>query len=153
MVKGEYPMHITIRSSIIQQDIAAIAELSTQLGYPTSIQTLFERLEKIHQDPRYHTLVVEHEHQVIGYAGLIEQMTWQFDQAILVIQAFVIHEKYRGKGIGKTLMNAIEVWAKKSNLYIMTLNSQHGSHRLIAHQFYQDLGFTKHSFGFKKVLD
>ena len=49
---------------------------------------------------------------MIGYAGFIQEYTWEFDGGYLRIQAFVIDQAHRGKGIGKQLKAAIEQISK-----------------------------------------
>lgn len=85
----------------LEQDLHAIHALTTQLGYSTTVENIQQRWQRIHQDANDLTLVVEHEQQVIGYAGLIQEYTWEFDGGYLRIQAFVVDQAHRGQGGGK----------------------------------------------------
>ena len=85
----------------LEQDFHAIHVLTTQLGYFTTVENIQQRWQRIHQDANDLTLVVEHEQQVIGYAGLIQEYTWEFDGGYLRIQAFVVDQAHRGQGGGK----------------------------------------------------
>ena len=51
-------------------DVAALANLMTELGYPTSVEDMKRRFEEISADPSYDTLVAEREGVVLGMAGL-----------------------------------------------------------------------------------
>lgn len=133
-------------------DLNILTELTTQLGYPIAAEKLKQRIEILQQDPKYTTLVAVYQNKIIGYAGLIQQFTWQDDGEILVIQAFVIDEKYRGKGFGKLLMQEIETIALNKNIMRITLNSGNRPERLDAHAFYKKQGFEVTSLGFKKIL-
>jgi N-acetylglutamate synthase-like GNAT family acetyltransferase len=51
-------------------DSGPIANLMTQLGYPTSETEMAARLLAILPDPGYHTCVAERDGKVVGMAGL-----------------------------------------------------------------------------------
>ncbi|WP_375293550.1 GNAT family N-acetyltransferase, partial [Escherichia coli] len=40
----------------------------------------------------------------MGYAGLIQEYTWEFDGGYLRIQAFVVDQAHRGQGVGKSFI-------------------------------------------------
>ena len=144
--------HLNIRPAHLTHDLEALKNLTEQLGYLTTSEQLQQRIETLQQDPKYTTWVAEYQNQIIGYVGLIQQFTWQFDGEILVIQAFVIDEKYRGKGFGKLLLQEIEKIAQNKNITSITLNSGNRPERLDAHEFYKKQGFEVTSLGFKKIL-
>lgn len=143
---------LNIRPAHLTRDLEALTHLTAQLGYPTPPEQLKQRIETLQQDAKYTTWVAEYQNQIIGYLGLIEQFTWQFDGEALVIQAFVIDEKYRGKGFGKLFLQEIENIALAKNITSMSLNSGNRPERLDAHEFYKKVGFQVTSLGFKKML-
>ncbi|WP_257218904.1 GNAT family N-acetyltransferase [Acinetobacter sp. YH12244] len=98
-------------------------------------------------------MVIEQDSHVIGYAGFIQEYTWEFDGGYLRIQAFVIDQAHRGKGIGKQLMAVIEQIAKEQGFKMIQLNSGNREERYPAHAFYQGLGFDSYSIGFRKHLE
>ena len=51
-------------------DVEALANLMTELGYPTSSEQMSRRFEAISDDPSYATLVAEREGKVLGMVGL-----------------------------------------------------------------------------------
>ena len=57
------------------EDVGALANLMTELGYPSSIEDMGRRFEGISADPSYETLVAEREGVVLGMAGLPEFCT------------------------------------------------------------------------------
>ena len=144
--------NLQIRPLNIEHDYIALTALTQQLGYAMQALTFKERLELIHQDQKYSTWVAEYDQKIVGYVGLIEQYTWQFDSEILVIQAFVIDEKYRGQGLGKFLLKEIENIALNKNITSIRLNSGNRPERFAAHEFYKKQGYSIYSLGFKKVL-
>lgn len=143
---------LNIRPAHLTDDLEALSHLTTQLGYPNPPEQLKQRIETLQQDPKYTTWIAEYQNQIIGYVGLIEQFTWQFDGVVLVIQAFVIDETYRGKGLGKLFLQEIEKIAFNKNITSITLNSGNRPERFDAHEFYKKIGFQVTSLGFKKIL-
>ncbi len=146
-------MTFHIRPLALEQDLNNIHQLTAQLGYPSTLENIQQRWQQIHQNPHYHTLVIDHDATVIGYAGFIEQYSWEFDGGFLRIQAFVIHEDYRGQGLGKKLMDAVEQQARQHGFKRIMLNSGNRIERYPAHAFYQRLGFDAYSLGFSKLLN
>ncbi|WP_180012762.1 GNAT family N-acetyltransferase [Acinetobacter sp. YH16031] len=146
-------MTYLIRQLDLEKDLYDVHQLTIQLGYPSTLKSIKQRWERIHQDSHYQTLVIEQDSHVIGYAGFIQEYTWEFDGGYLRIQAFVIDQAYRGKGIGKQLMAAIEQIAKEQGFKMIQLNSGNREERYPAHAFYQGLGFDSYSIGFRKNLE
>lgn len=77
--------------------------------------------------------------KVIGMAtlALIVIPTGKFGR----IEDVVVHDKYRGQGIGKTLTKRLIEEAKRLNLERIDLTSRPS--RKEANRLYQDLGFSK----------
>lgn len=142
-----------IRPANIDNDLSALIELTRQLGYSIEPTLFRQRLNAIHLDAKYTTLVAEYNQKIIAYSGLIEQFTWQTDAQVLIIQAFVIDQNFRAQGFGKLFLDRIEAFALEKNITTLFLNSGIRPDRDNAHQFYQHLGFQKYSYGFKKSLD
>lgn len=145
-------MFLNIRKANTQQDCEAIAQLTTQLGYPTSSQSVVQRLNQIDSAKNYHTLVIENETSVIAYTGFIELFSWEHDLTFIQVQVFVVDQAYRANSIGSTLMQAIEQFAYEKKIKTIKLNSGNRAEREAAHVFYQKIGFEKISSGFQKKL-
>ncbi len=54
----------------VQDDIAELARLITELGYPTSPTEMRGRLHAIRSDPDYHTLVAQADDGLAGLVGV-----------------------------------------------------------------------------------
>lgn len=145
-------MQVYIRPLQLSTDLKDIHRLTQQLGYKMSLERIQEHWQLIHLDPHYQTLVIASEMRVIGYAGLIKQYSWEFEDGFFRIQAFIIDEQYRGHGLGKMLMQTIEKMAIKQGLKRILLNSGDRPERYAAHAFYKNLGFEAYSLGFTKYL-
>jgi hypothetical protein len=53
-----------------ERDVEALANLMTELGYPSTVEEMGRRLARIYADPSYATLVVERDGLVVGMAGV-----------------------------------------------------------------------------------
>ena len=146
-------MTYLIRQLDLEKDLHDVYQLTIQLGYPSTLENIEQRWEYLHQDSHYQTLIIEQDLHMIGYADFIQEYTWEFDGGYLRIQAFVIDQAHRGKGIGKQLMAAIEQIAKEQGFKMIQLNSGNREERHPAHAFYQGLGFDTYSIGFRKHLE
>lgn len=123
-----------------------------QLGYPTTEQQMTGRLQALAAHPSYHTLVAEMDGHVVGMAGLCQSLFYEHDGCYVRIQAFVVDDHYRRKGIGQKLLEAIECWAVEQGASALVLNSGNREERNAAHQFYKQQGFVGKSTGFSKQL-
>lgn len=146
-------MTYLIRQLDLKKDLYDVHQLTIQLGYPSTLKNIKQRWERIHQDSHYQTLVIEQDSHVIGYAGFIQEYTWEFDGGYLRIQVFVIDQDHCGKRVGKQLMAAIEQIAKEQGFKMIQVNSGNREERYPAHAFYQGLGFDSYSIGFRKLLE
>lgn len=98
-----------------------------------------------------HFYIVAHSGpQIVGYCSLmVKHNLWQ--QGLLGnVNEMVVEENYRGKGIGKKLMERIIQIAREQNCKCLELESSF--HREKAHAFYEELGFDKRAYLFTKIL-
>ena len=65
------------------------------------------------------------------------------------VENVVTDEKYRGKGIGRGMFEAIETWGREKECHYCILVS--GLQRTGAHKFYDAIGYSEVK-GFKKYL-
>ena len=68
----------------------------------------------------------------------------------MLVENVVVLSEFRGKGIGKLLMNSLEEFGQEHNCNYVVLVS--GSQRSEAHKFYQSIGYELQA-GFKKRFD
>ena len=145
-------MAFVFRPLVLAQDLAAICQLTAQLGYPADSNQIYQRFARIQQEPNYDCYVMQYHQKVIAYIGLIEQWSWQADQPQLLIQAFVVDAAYRAQGIGRLMLQKVEQIAAERHIQVIKLYSGNRPERMAAHQFYQNQGFIIESLGFKKIL-
>jgi len=83
-------------------------------------------------------LVVESNHQLVGYMSMIKQFsTWDLAW-YLYLDCLYLEQAARGHGIGKELMNKLRAYAKENQL--KTIQWQTPVENLAAINFYQQLG-------------
>lgn len=133
-------MEIEIRSAI-QADEEVVANLAGQLGYPSSVQDIRERLFQILIDGDQAVFVAESaDKQVVGWVHV-------FKAQRLIIEPFVeiggliVSEGQRGSGVGKALLEAAETWAHGCGLTSIRVRSN--VIREGAHRFYELLGYRR----------
>ena len=132
-------------------DAVALADLMTQLGYPTRAAEMAMRLEAILQDPHYRAFVAMIGGTVCGMIGTCCLKSFEHNNVGGRILALVVSEKYRGRGIGKGLLEAAESDFISRNVRRIALNTR--LTREQAHQFYEQLGYTRNGFRFVKELE
>lgn len=136
--------------NINENDFGAITELFKELGYPSSIGKISDRLKKINESSSYKSLVVEVERKVVGFIGLCKFYAYEYDGEYVKIAALIVNGQHRGKGIGAKLIEAAEKWAVDEGAVGITLNSR--INRKEAHEFYKSKGYATKGYSFSKVL-
>lgn len=134
----------------ITEDLVAIAELIDELGYPTTLDKISDRFNKIVKDNHYKTLIAEINGDVVGFIGLCKLLAYEESGCYVRIIALVVSEQYRNYGVGTKLINSAERWAGCEGAFAITLDS--GIDRKNAHAFYNNRGYKIKDYGFVKML-
>ncbi|MEV4626813.1 GNAT family N-acetyltransferase [Micromonospora sp. NPDC049523] len=131
-------MAIRIRP-VRRQDVARLAALLDQLGYPTDDAAVHERLTYWSNDEASVLLGADDDGRLIGVAALhvcpMLEVTGRFGRVV----ALVVDDRYRSQGVGRSLMAEIERRAHAAGCIMMEVTS--GGHRESAHRFYAGLGY------------
>jgi GNAT superfamily N-acetyltransferase len=119
-----------------------MAELSGQLGYPVSAETMAGRLERLQAREDNVVLVAElvPEGQVVGWIHGAEQDLLESDRRCEFL-GLVEDERCRGQGIGRRLVAAVEGWAASRGLEQIAVRSNVA--RTGSHPFYERLGYVR----------
>src|SRR5437870_5634555 len=131
-------------------DLEALAELMTELGYPTRTSEMQMRWEIIAKDPRYRTFVAVYEGKICGMIGTFSYYTYEHNNAGGRIIALVVSKGARGRGIGRRLIGAAEHDFAQRNIRRIAINARF--EREDAHRFYEGAGYTKNGFRLVKNL-
>jgi len=122
-------------------DSSALADLSTQLGYPTSPVQSANRLGVI-LDAKEHAILVAclDDGAVVGWLHVFLAFRVESDP-FAEIGGFVVNEEFRRRGIGRSLLAAAEEWAIQRGIKKLRVRSR--SNRTDTHTFYKRLGFSQ----------
>ena len=141
---------VTVRLARVK-DAGRIAELATQLGYPTTLEQMRRRLSQVGQTEERAVYVAVRDGRVVGWIHVCVRPLVQVDRAA-EIEGLVVDEACRGQGIGRLLIRQIEQWVGEKGcdtIYVRSNIICEG-----AHVFYQELGYEniKTSLTFRKML-
>jgi GNAT superfamily N-acetyltransferase len=134
-------------------DAERLAELTTQLGYPTTPPQAAQRLAHITAAARSNALLVavDEADDVIGWAHVALRPSLEHDAAAQ-LAGLVVDDTVRSGGVGAALLAASEAWAAEHGAGVMLVSSR--ATRLRAHRFYgrHGYGLCKESVWLRKPL-
>lgn len=133
------------------EDIEGLLELYKELTpFENSLEKSIEIYKEILQDDQYLIVVAKDNNKVIGSAsGICCKCLAVGGSPFLVIEDVIINNDFRGKGVGKKVMKALDEFAKEKNCSYAILVSS--DYRKEAHAFYENIGFIDGVRGFRKV--
>lgn len=144
-------MPISIRTGR-ESDADAVANLTAQLGYGVTPSAVRERLAQILARTDQQFFIADDEGRPVGWLHAAIGVYLEADPFVM-IAGLVVDAHCRGQGIGRTLMDRAEQWARDKNCSLVRLSSSAG--RVAAHRFYEHLGYTvvKTQYAFAKSFD
>ncbi len=120
-------------------DSAGIAELLGQLGYPSPVSDVEDRLARLTALESERVITAERDGEVLGVVCVHLTPRLHAPGNLGRITALVVANEERGKGIGRRLVREAESWAWSHECSGMELTS--GDHRPDAHRFYEACGY------------
>jgi N-acetylglutamate synthase-like GNAT family acetyltransferase len=120
-------------------DAAALADLVTQLGYPSQPEQVVARLTALLPADQG-LLVAEVNGAVVGMVHVNRWANLVVDDTA-EIAALIVGNEWRSQGIGHALLEAAEDWAKQRGC--STLQVRTNIVRQRAHEFYFQNGFRQ----------
>jgi GNAT superfamily N-acetyltransferase len=120
-------------------DTAAIAKLSTQLGYPISEQDTETNITTISQNENEVILVAVHE-EVVGWIHLFHTTRLE-SGPFCEIGGMVVDNHHQRLGIGRMLVEAAKKWCGTKGYSVLRVRSN--VKRAAAHHFYLQTGFKE----------
>jgi GNAT superfamily N-acetyltransferase len=112
-----------------------------ELGYAVSLELTETKLQKLMKEKDHHFLRVYEDlktKQVVGYVHA-EVYDNLYSETMFNVMGLAVLEAHQQQGIGKQLMDEVELEAKRRNYLAIRLNS--GENRSNAHQFYEKMGY------------
>jgi GNAT superfamily N-acetyltransferase len=134
------------------EDSARIAELATQLGYPSNPHDIARRLAQLQRSEESGVLVAQlRGGEIAGWIGMFVFRSISDDPRV-EISGFVVDEDLRSQGIGGKLLEGAEQWAREKGYRAIGLRCNVLRER--AHAFYLRHGYqhAKTQKSFRKVM-
>lgn len=135
------------------QDSVRIAELATQLGYPSSGDEIARRLAEVRRSEESAIFVAQlASGEIAGWIGMFVFRSI-VDEPRVEISGFVVDQDLRSQGIGDKLLEAAEQWAREKGYRSIGLRCNVIRER--AHAFYERHGYqhAKTQKSFRKIMD
>lgn len=120
-------------------DALALAPLLGELGYPVEGDELSQRLGRILEREDQKVLIAEDGSGVLGVIAVHVFPALEYAEDMALITALVITERARGGGVGRSLVDGAEAFARARGVrrFLVTTHNR----RAGAHAFYERLGF------------
>jgi len=130
------------------EDLSQVLELhSTLIPFEISFDKSFETYKELLNNENYYIIVAKEDNKVIGsVTGICCKC---LAVSFLVIEDVIVKDGFRGKGIGKELMQSIDEFAESKHCAYAILVSS--DFRKSAHKFYESIGFMDSVRGFRKI--
>jgi ribosomal protein S18 acetylase RimI-like enzyme len=133
-------------------DLDDLTELMSDLGYPTTVEKMKNRMELINTVPKHSTYVAVMHEKVVGMIGIRDVYFYEEDGIATQISLLVMKSDFEGRGIGKKLVRFVEDLAIKNGSNCLLLTSGIKPERERAHHFYKAIGFEVTGYRFVKKL-
>jgi GNAT superfamily N-acetyltransferase len=117
-------------------DAPALAELSTQLGYPSTEAQVRERLRLL-EDPERELFVAVADHGLAGFIDVHVQRVVESDP-YAEVGGLVVGAPHRGAGLGAALLAAAADWSRARGLERLWIRANLA--RVGPHEFYEAVG-------------
>ena len=133
-------LHINIRK-VEKQDLDFVYKAICELENEVLDFEVFERIfnENISNSKNLY-LIAENESEGLGFISFHTQNLLHHCGLVGEIQEFFIHQKYRGKGVGRLLINEIKNFAEQHNLKSIEVTTNKRRVENVA--IYENLGFN-----------
>ncbi len=133
-------------------DLQQLSELYYQFwGDESDTDKMKEQLQLIKAENNHIILVCEEDGIIIGSVmGIVCRELYGDCHPFLVVENMIVDKEHRNQGVGTMLLKTLEIEAKTRNCTQMILVTE--KERLDACAFYESLGFSKNTTGYKKKL-
>jgi GNAT superfamily N-acetyltransferase len=138
---------------MLPDDAVAVADLTSQLGYPANESAIRRRYDFLKDRWDARLLVAQQANlAIVGWIHMQATYLLEADPRV-EIWGLVVSETSRGTGVGRRLVEAGEEWAVLLGMNIVVVRSNRL--RQDAQAFYEHLGYqvTKTQNAFRKALN
>ena len=132
-----------------RRDAQVVADLLSELGYPSPVDVMADRLEAFVRSGEVAILALD-DSRALGFVTIHVTPVLHRPTGVGRITALIVTENARGLQVGRALVEEAErrLAARGCALIEVTSNQN----RTPAHAFYERLGYEKISYRFKKSL-
>ena len=132
-------------------DAPNLVGLVEVLGYPSALEGVQPRLERLLGRAEQLVIVAEEEGEILGWVHAQESLSLA-SEPIALVAGLVVDPTARRRGIGRGLIAAVEAWGRERGLGSLRLRTR--AARREAQAFYRRLGFevAKRQLQFRKDL-
>ena len=139
---------------MVESDAERVADLTTELGYPSTAEEISTRFAAVEERPESAVLVaVDESDAPIGWIQ-VTRIAALAESDVAMIAGLVVGDGHRSGGVGAELLEAAESWAREHGARTMSVRSR--TERARAHRFYEAHGYRQvklsHVFG-KRLSD
>lgn len=131
-------------------DVSFLAQLMTELGYPTSIEDMAARMTAVGERTDHAVFVAVEDAVVAGMVAVSTSPSLYRNDLQGAIVALVVSSRFRGRGIGSLLVERGEGWLRANGVGYVTVKPSR--HREDAHRLYTRLGYEHSGLRFSKNL-
>jgi len=121
-------------------DAGDIARLCGELGYPTMVEDMRTRLERLLEEPDHHVVVAEGSQGLLGWVHVEHRRTLESPERAELV-GLVVDAAVRRSGLGSSLVTAAERWAAARGLAEIAVRSN--VERDTSHPFYESAGYSR----------
>ena len=122
-------------------DAERLAVLSAELGYPVSAAAVAERLPALLRRADHFLRVAESPSgDAMGWIHAEQRQVLEAGEWCEIV-GLVVGSTYRGWGVGRALVDAVEAWARQRGL--LTVKVRSNVTREESHPFYERLGYRR----------
>ncbi len=132
-------MELIIREAR-ESDIFSLTDLTHQLGYPLPEKELRNNLEAVTRNKNEIIYVMADAGKVIAWIHIFHAIRLE-SGSFAELGGLVVDHHYRGKGIGKLLLEKAGEWCRSMSIKVLKLRSN--IIRKDAHRFYLGYGFSE----------
>ena len=121
----------------------ALLEQLFRLERDFSAQPLLQRqgLQQLLESDANQVLVADNGGEVVGMLSVQRLISTAEGTAVGLVEDVVVDAKWRGQGVGRLLMDALDDWARGEGLARLQLLADQHNHHALA--FYQRLGWGR----------
>jgi GNAT superfamily N-acetyltransferase len=121
-------------------DVAEVARLCTELGYPTTTEDMAARMGVVISAGDRQVFVADDGTRLLGWIGVELRTSLETGRKAEIV-GLVVDAGVRRSGAGKALVAAAEAWVRQHGLDAVMVRSN--AARVESHPFYEGIGFVR----------